>query len=58
MEDFKAGWALGGVKLSPHALSAMRGAYGSGGDGTSPGGQVTIRWAEVVADLDALGHGT
>eukprot|EP00197_Chlamydomonas_leiostraca_P013832 CAMPEP_0202868412 /NCGR_PEP_ID=MMETSP1391-20130828/10866_1 /ASSEMBLY_ACC=CAM_ASM_000867 /TAXON_ID=1034604 /ORGANISM="Chlamydomonas leiostraca, Strain SAG 11-49" /LENGTH=307 /DNA_ID=CAMNT_0049548585 /DNA_START=147 /DNA_END=1070 /DNA_ORIENTATION=- len=61
IEDFKAGWALGGVKLGPMALSSMRGAYGDeqaeGGSDKDARKKVTIRYGEVLNDLDALGHG-
>lgn len=48
LEDFKAGWALGGVKISPHQMSCIRGAYGNENG--------SIRYSEVIEAMDALGY--
>lgn len=46
MEDFKAGWAAGGVKLANDGMTLMRGAYGE-----EPR---TIRYTEVRAPVLAF----
>ncbi|KAF5841403.1 hypothetical protein DUNSADRAFT_13066 [Dunaliella salina] len=48
LEDFRAGWAAGGVKLAPADVMMMRGAYG--------GQNRKIRYPEALSDLSVLSH--
>jgi len=48
LEDFRAGWAAGGVKLAPGDVTMMRGAYG--------GPKRQVRYPEALSDLSVLSH--
>ncbi|GFH05905.1 endoglucanase [Haematococcus lacustris] len=47
VEDFKAGWSLGGVVLGPSQMDTMKSAFGTD--------RCTIKYPEVLADLDTMG---